>query len=525
MTETSRCMCLAVLIGLFSGPALAANDGAPIARTDNAAPAAVEDAQPRRGKLSLSGRTIGYTVTPGTLVIRNDDNEPIASMFYVAYVADRPKGAPERPVTFLFNGGPGSSSMFLHIGSIAPMRIDFPRGTEIAPAPYRITENPFSLIDKTDLVFLDMVGAGLSRPLGTAKDADFWSVDRDVDAFALGIKRYLTLNKRWNSPKFLFGESYGTTRATGLAYKLSTLGGGGIKLNGIILLGVNLNHGIYQPGFDESYISWLPSYAATAWHHHRLPARPATLEPFLTEVRAWARGPYASVLAKGYEASDEERRNIARQYSLFTGLPEQLVLDANLRVELATFRKQLLLNEGLTVGRLDSRFTGQDNSGQGGEPEYDATSSFNAGPFAAGINHYLFDTLGYQTDLAYRPNAYARLQGRWDRSHTGPSGAKMALANTALDLAQTMRENRHLKVLVLNGYYDLATPFFKAEYDITRMQIDRQLQRNIRFEYFESGHMIYTNTDVMPAFKSALDRFYDGATRGSGAPSPARSQN
>jgi carboxypeptidase C (cathepsin A) len=473
---------------------------------------AAEIAQPSHGSVRLGQRDIGYTVTPGNLIVRDDDGNPIVSMFYVAYVADRAATDPERPVTFLFNGGPGSSSMFLHLGSIAPVRIVFPNATSIPPPPYDIQPNPYSMIDHSDLVFLDMVGTGFSRTLGKAKDSDFWSVDKDADVFARAIRRYLTINKRWNSPKFLFGESYGTTRATALAYRLSTLGGGGIHLNGVILLGVNLNHGIYLPGLDQYYIDWLPGYAATAWYHHRISPRPEALEPFLAEVRQWVSGRYSDILAKGYDATDEERREVARQYAVYTGLPEDVVLGADLRVDLGTFRKRLLLDQGLTVGRLDSRFTGSDADDQGGAPEYDATTSFNAGPFAAGINHYLLGMLGYRTDLEYRPNANGKVASVWDRGHVSPSGERMALANTSLDLARTMRENRDLKVLVLSGYYDLATPFFKTEYDVKHMRIDRELQRNISFAYFESGHMIYTNPSVMPLLKSVLDSFYEQAT-------------
>ncbi|WP_136163185.1 S10 family peptidase [Sphingomonas flavalba] len=499
---------LAPGVAIAAGPAPAA----PEAATDQ-----IETARPSRGKVTVAGRTIPYTVTPGTLIIRDDAGAPIASMFYVGYVADRPAGTPERPITFLFNGGPGSASMFLHLGSIAPVRIAFPAGTTIAPAPYRLAENPYSMIDRTDMVFIDLIGGGLSRAAGKAKEADFWSVDADVDSFARAIRRYLTINKRWNSPKYLFGESYGTTRAAGLAYKLGTAEGGGIKLNGVILLGVNLNHGIYQSGFDEAYINWMPSYAATAWYHDRLASRPAALEPFLTEVREWARGPYARVLAKGYEATAEERQAIARQYSAYTGLPESLILDANLRPEQGTFRKQLLRDRGQTVGRLDSRAIGRDADNQGAVPEYDATASFNTGPFVTVLNDYLFGTLGYPAELEYRPHNYGNIRGRWDRGHTGPAGNRMALANVAIDLAQAMRENRSMKLLTMNGYYDLATPFFKAEYDVKHMPIDAGLQKNVTFSYFEAGHMIYTNPAAMAEFKAVLDRFYD---ENPGTPTP-----
>lgn len=505
-------ICLAAMsTSSWAADAVAPEKAAPAKAASASIPDSLEDAQPHRASVTVGGRTLAYTVTPGTLLIRNDDGEPIAKMFYVAYVADRGKGAPERPVTFLFNGGPGSSSAFLHLGSIAPVRIDFPQGTSTPPAPYRIGENRWTMLDKTDLVFLDAIGTGLSRVAGKAKESDFWSVDSDLDAFTRAIKRYLTINKRWNSPKFLFGESYGTTRATGLAYALSTPAGGAIKLNGVILLGVNLNHGIYQPGFDESYIGWMPGFAATAWYHHRIADCPATLEPFLTQVREWARGPYARVLAKGFDATDEERRDIARQYSAYTGLPEQVVLDADLRIDLGTFRKQLLWDQKLTVGRLDSRYTGSDDNAFAAGPESDAAGTANTSLFVNGINHYLFDTLGYRTDLDYRPSHPGGIAARWDRSHRGPSGQKAMLAYTAPDLAQAMRENRALKVLTLNGYYDLATPFFKAEYDLKHMHIDRELQKNVRFEYFESGHMIYTNPEAMPALKRVLDSFYDEA--------------
>ncbi len=238
-----------------------------------------------------------------------------------------PKGAAPRPVTFTFNGGPGSSSMWLHMGSIGPVLVETPTAGSTAPAPYRIRNNPETMLDKTDIVFLDAIGTGLSRPIGKSKGPEFWGVDQDIDAFARGIMRYLTINDRWDSPKFLFGESYGTLRGAGLVYALQQRG---VQMNGVVLLSSILNYGVRQPGYDQIYLTYLPTYAATAWYHNRLPNKPAALEPFLTEVRQWTTGPYASALAKGSDLGDEERNAVAQQMSAYTGLSVKYILDADL---------------------------------------------------------------------------------------------------------------------------------------------------------------------------------------------------
>ncbi|MBU3078536.1 S10 family peptidase [Sphingomonas quercus] len=479
---------------------------------DVALASATEDAQPRRGSVTVAGKLINYTVTPGTLTIRNDNGEAVASMFYVAYVADRPAGAAERPVTFTYNGGPGSSSMWLHMGSIGPVHVETPDPAATAPAPFRITSNPHTMLDKTDIVFLDAIGTGLSRPIGKSKGPEFYGVDQDIDAFARGVQRYLTINDRWNSPKFLFGESYGTLRSAGLAYALQQRG---VQVNGVTLLSSILNYGVRQPGYDQINLTFLPSYAATAWYHNRLPNRPPALEPFLTEVRQWAIGPYATALAKGSDLPDAERNAIAQQMSAYTGLSVKYLLDADLRVDLSRFRKELLRDQRRTVGRLDSRFIGIDVDAAGEGPEYDTTDTSISGPYIGALNKYLFGTLGYKTKLSYRPNYYSGISGQWDQRHRGPGGraggGNMALADTALDLSAAMRQNPHLKVLSLNGYYDMATPFFGAEYDLKHMQIDPTLQKNVTFHYYESGHMVYINPAVTAQFKKDLDAFYDSA--------------
>ncbi|WP_136162120.1 S10 family peptidase [Sphingomonas flavalba] len=477
---------------------------------DTAAATAEEDAQPKRGSVTIAGKRIGYTVTPGTLTIRNDEGQAVASMFYVAYVADRPAGAPPRPVTFTFNGGPGSSSMWLHMGSFGPVRVDTPLDTANPPPPYNIVENHQSILDRTDLVFIDAIGTGLSRPIGKAKGADFWGVDQDIDAFARGILRYLAINDRWDSPKFLLGESYGTLRAAGLVHTLQSRGA---QMTGVILLSSILNYGIRQPNYDQFFVTYMPSYAAAAWYHKRLQNRPATLEPFLTEVREWARGPYLSALSKGDDLSDAERNAIAEQMSAYTGLSPKFLLDADLRVDLSRFRKELLRDQRRTIGRLDTRFLGIDVDAGGDSPEFDAADAAIGGPYIGALNKYLFGTLGYKTNLSYRPNFYSGISGKWDQKHKAPDGRTMALAATSIDLGTAMRINPYLKVLSLNGYYDTATPFFGAEYDLKHMQIDPTLRKNITYRYYESGHMIYIEPGSLTALKRDLDQWYDEAVR------------
>jgi carboxypeptidase C (cathepsin A) len=463
---------------------------------------------------SAGGHALPYTATAGTLTLRDDEGKPIASMFYVAYVADHGHGDSRRPVTFFYNGGPGSSTLWLHMGSLGPVRIhtDSPQATR--NAPFDLEPNQYSLIDKSDLVFLDAIGTGFSRPLGDTKLEAFWGVDQDIDAFTRGIQRYLTINDRWNSPKFLFGESYGTTRSAGLAYALQDHG---IQLNGVTLLSSILNYGIRQPGYDQTYIAYLPSYAATAWYHNRIPNRPADLQAFLTEVRTYARGPYAAALAKGQDISPEEKAAVARQLSLYTGLSPQFLINADLRVDLGRFRTEVLRDQGEIVGRYDSRFTGFNPDAGGENAEYDPSDTGITGAFVAAFQGYLTGELDYHTELTYRPTNYNR-DLHWDFKHKppgaqGPYGTQ-ANVDVAIDLGTAMRENPHLLVESLNGVYDLATPFFGTEYDLGHMELPGSLKGNVRFSYYPSGHMVYLNPDALPKFKGDIDRFYDDATGG-----------
>ncbi len=428
-------------------------------------------------------------------------------MFYVAYTT----GDPHRPVTFFYNGGPGSSTLWLHMGSLGPVRVQTDSPGPTHNAPYALVDNSDSLLDKSDLVFLDAIGAGYSRPLGDTKLSAFWGTDQDIDAFARGIERFLTVNQRWNAPKFLFGESYGTTRSAGLSYRLQQ---DGVQLNGVMLLSSILNYGRRQPGFDQEMINYIPSYAAAAAYHHRLASPPADLDSFLHEVREFARGPYALALAKGQDLGDAERQKVAAQLSGYIGLPASYILASDLRIAPGRFRKELMRDQRQTLGRYDDRFTGMDIDAAGESPEYDPSDTGITGAFVAGFHDYLARDLDFASDLAYRPTFYS--SGiQWDFRHKAPVQAAgqdaTNEADVALDLSQAMRENPHLLLYSLNGIYDLATPFFGTEYDLGHMQLDPAVRGDVRFAYYPSGHMVYLNPEALHSMKADLARFYDEA--------------
>ncbi len=466
-----------------------------------------ETATRTKHSVRIDGHSIDYTATAGTLIIRDDKNQPQASVFYVAYTVEGGK-AERRPVTFLYNGGPGSSSMWLHMGSFAPMRVKTASPEATAPAPYTMVPNPDSLLDKTDLVFIDAVGTGFSRPLGKATGKDFWGVDQDISAFARAIERYVSLNSRWNSPKFLYGESYGTTRSAALVDSLQDRG---MQFNGVILMSSILNYGVRLPGYDELYIGYLPSYAATAWYHDKIPNKPADLKSFLDQVRAFARGPYAAALAQGQNLAPAEQDAVARQLAAYTGLSVDYVKQANLRIDLGRFRKELLRDQRRTVGRFDSRFEGIDADAAGETPDYDASDTGISGAFVTAFHDYLDSVLKYPSKLDYRPT-FEDIGKDWDWKHKA-AGARRPLptAYVAGDLAHAMRTNPDLKVLSVNGYFDFATPFFITEYDLAHMNLDPSLRGNVQFLYYPSGHMIYLNTDALHQLKADLARFYDAA--------------
>lgn len=461
--------------------------------------------------LRLNGRRLEYDATVGNLLLRDDKGEPEASMSYVAYTSRPERGTP-RPVTFLFNGGPGAASVFLLIGSVGPKRVHTSSPSATPPAPYVLADNPDSLLDKSDLVFIDAVGTGFSKVVGHGSGKQFWSVDGDLDAFVRFIERYLTVNDRWNSPKFLVGESYGTARAAMLAYRL---GQHEISLNGVVLLSSVLNSGANAPGLDLMYVRYLPSFAATAWYHGKLgSSKPADLPAFLDEVRAFAAGPYAAALAKGDALPDAERDAIAARIAQYTGLDAQYVVRARLRILPSHFRKQLLLGQTRSVGRYDSRFEGIEYDDDSSSPDYDASEKYISSAFNAAFHEHLAKDL-HDTNASETP--YRVFNGHvldaWGWKHHAWWGETLNVPYAAADLAEAMRQNPRLKVLAANGYFDLATPFFATEYDLAHMGLESSLRNNVRITYYMTGHMIYLDDAGLHALKSDLNRFYDDSMR------------
>ena len=462
--------------------------------------------------ISLGNRSLRYRATAGTLTILDDKEKPAASVFYVAYCLDDYSSTIPRPVMFLFNGGPGASSMGLHLASFAPVRIRTAEPVYIPPAPYIYGPNPHTLLDKTDLVFVDAIGTGYSRALGDNLDKAFWSTDADVDAFAKAITRYITKNARWNSPKLLFGESYGTARAAMVAYRLQQ---SNVALNGVVLLSSVLNHNVPHSGDLQSYIGVLPSYAAAAYYHHKVKNPPVDFNDFLSRVKAFAVGPYAALLAKGQRASEEERNEVASQMSEFTGLSADFIKQSNFRLGWGRFQKELLRDQHLTVGTFDARYTGVDTDPESPTPSYDQLENSVSGALVAMFNDYIVRELHYKTDMPYRTDPH-EINRSWDWSHKGPSAdyAHEHWPYAALDLAAAMRINPDLKVLSLSGYYDLATPFFRAEYDLSQMMLEPAQQNNLHVRAYPSGHMAYVNPEVLVAMHDDIAHLIDEATTG-----------
>lgn len=463
-------------------------------------------------EMTLDGKTLRYTATAGTLLIRDgEDDHPYGSIFSVAYTLD---GADPntRPVTFLYNGGPGSATIWLHMGSVGPVRVETDSPKATGPAPYHLVPNQYSLLDKTDLVFIDAPLTGFSRAVGKGTDKDFTGVDQDLRAFTKFIVRWVTVNQRWNSPKYLFGESYGTTRSAGLS---DSLEGEGIYLNGVILLSSVLNYNVMAPGLDVDYIGNLPSYAAIAYYHDKIQNKPTDMNSFLEQARKLATGDYAEALSEGDAISPEHLDEIARKVSQFTGLNVQYVKEANLRISPTRFRKELLRDEGDILGRYDARFEATDVDNAGEFPGYDPSDTGIAGAFIAAFHDYLVRELKFDAidPATYRPSAGSI--GQWDWHHRPPGmpargfGGQQQMPYVAGDLADAMRKNPKLKVFSANGLFDLATPFFITEQALHGMMLAPDLSKNVEFGYYPSGHMVYLNVDALKSMRRDLEGFYD----------------
>ena len=499
----SRTMCAAALLAAaFSPFSLAAADepAENSAREPEATPQIdyVANRSSRELSGTFGGKRMDYTATVAETVLKDEYDKPLAAIVTTSYVADPTN--PSRPVTFLFNGGPGSGSVWLQMGAFGPKRVAIPSDARDDGAPpYPILDNPDSLLDVTDLVFIDPVGTGFSHTIGETKGEDYWGVTKDAKSVAEVIRRWLSDNGRWNSPKFLGGESYGTTRSAAVVHELEG-NYNDVALNGVILLSTILDFGAgaETEGAELSYITTLPSMAATALYHGKASAPSVT--QFVDEARQFAIGPYAAFLLKGQNAGAQERAAVRTQLARFTGLSEQYLELADLRVSSGRFYKELLRDQGLTVGRLDSRYTGVDYDSAGEYPDNDPSFYGIDGGYTAAINHFMRDTIGYETD---RPYVTIGAVGDWDWRLEGGRDLN-AYLNVTPYLGQALRENSGMRIFVGQGWYDFATPFFAAEYALTRTGIP---QDRIVWRYYDAGHMMYVRDEDRQKLASDVREF------------------
>ena len=506
-----------------------------------AEPAAPADVT-TQGEVSVGGRQIAYNAVAGTITVGATDEqdaqlgldgkplpgsqlalsapkEPadapaIARMFYVAY-CQKDVRAEDRPITFFYNGGPGSSTVWLHMGSLGPKHVVTDTDQHMPAAPYKLADNPDTLLDVSDLVFVDAPGTGFGRLLGKDAPKSFWGVDQDANAFARFMARFISKYNRWNSPKFIFGESYGTTRSAVLANLLA--GNHEIDLNGVILLSQIFNFSVYidsadtNPGVDLPYVLALPTYAATAWYHKKLSPEPPALEPFLKEVEDYALGPYSHALAQGTDLGDPERQAVAAKLHDYTGLPVAYLIKANLRVTGGEFEKNFADAEDLTTGRYDTRFTGPSIDPLSKEADYDPQSAAISSAYVSLLNDYMRRDLKYGEGQTYLPmiNVWSPA-ARWDIKHND----NPLNLNVSSDLAKAMKTNPRLKVMLNGGYYDLATPFFAAEYEEKHLPIPASLAKNIEYDWYESGHMVYVRDECRKQLHDRVAAFIKGASGG-----------
>jgi carboxypeptidase C (cathepsin A) len=470
-------------------------------------------------QITLGGATVAYTATAGTLLLKEEDGRPKASVFFVYYARDGVKDLGKRPITYTFNGGPGSSSVWLHLGAFGPRRVVMEPNDGSSPEtypptppapPYRLVDNGESLLDVTDLVFIDPVSTGFSRQAPGEDPQQFHGFTEDLESVGEFIRLWTVRFGRWQSPKFLAGESYGTTRAAGLSHYLQDRHG--MYLNGIVLLSTVLNFSTnrFDSGNDVPYPLFLPTYTATAWYHKKLPEdlQRAGLAAAVAEAKRFALGDYMLALAQGSRLSPEARRDIATRLSRYTGLSADYLERANLRPLIAAFDKELLRDQRKTVGRLDSRYVGMDRTATGESDEFDPSSTATTGPFTAMFNHYIVDELGFKSELPYevltdrvRPWSYRDSNNRY--------------LNVAEDLRRAMAENPSLKVFVAKGYYDLATPFFAAEYTFDHLGYEPSYLQRVTMGQYEAGHMMYIRTPERRKLKADVASFIRAAGGGS----------
>ncbi len=502
-------MCAAACWAGFAGMAPAQENkpeegegaGAEAKATDENAPVV------RTHEVEIGGVAISYTSTTGTIPLKDDEGNATASVFYVAYTregVDTEKEPGKRPLMFAFNGGPGSSSVWLHMGALGPRRAPFPGdGTQLPKPPFALADNAYSVLDVADLVFIDPVSTGFSRASKPDEAGKFHGLEEDIESVGSFVRLYVTRNRRWASPKFLIGESYGAVRAAGLVRHLQDRHG--MYCNGVVLLSGLLDFSTLRaaPNNDLPYVLFLPTMTATAFYHRRLDDElMADFSATLRKSEEFARGAYANALFQGNALEGEERSRIAGLAARYTGLEAGLVERSNLRISTSRFRRELLgLESGRSVGRFDARVTGWESDRAAVQPEYDPSYSVVLGPYASTVNDYLRRGLGFESDLPYEILTGLRWNYPDDAGYVSVSGR----------LRDAMRDNPHLKVLVACGYYDLATPHFAILHSLNHLDLDAELRSNIRVEYYQGGHMMYTNPEELEKLKKDLTGFIGSA--------------
>ena len=458
--------------------------------------------------VTIGGHAIAYTARAGMLTLKNADGDEIGHAFAVSYTADG-ENPRTRPVTFFWNGGPGSSTMWLHMSSYGPLRVAAPSNAT-PPAPGTpLLPNPDSLLDVTDEVFVDAIGTGYSEIAGKGTPKTFFGIDEDGRAFEQIIKNWTTENDRWASPKFLFGESYGTMRA---AVVVDGLQRGGMAVNGVVLLSSALDYNALDnnqgPGEDYQYVSFLPTEAAVAWYHHKVAGSARDLASFVDEVRAFAIGPYADALMRGDTLDATTRSAIIAKLHAYTGLDERYIDRANLRIDPGRFEHVLQSGDGIATGRLDGRYQGPELDPTGDSATYDPTSDdLLTDAMVGAFSHYVRDDLNYRVDRPYLGTNYPVVGRNWNARRTG----SLLAPTSAPDLRDAMTKNPYLRVFSANGYFDLATPFFGTEYTLHHLGLDPSLRSHLQFGFYPSGHMVYLNDESRRMLKADLVRFYHDA--------------
>ncbi|GER07712.1 peptidase S10 [Iodidimonas muriae] len=455
----------------------------------------------------FNGKSISYQVVAGETYIRDDEGQPTASFFNVAYLAKGGAASKKRPVTFLFNGGPGSASLWLHMGAFGPKRVVVPSDAKDDGAPpYPVVDNPDTILDVSDMVFIDPVGTGYSRALGEKSNADFYGVRQDADSIAAFIHQWISDNGRWNSPIYIAGESYGTLRMGPL---LDALGGRRhqIGVNGVMLISAVLHYqnSRFNQGNIMSYVSFLPTYAATAWYHDQLPQKPENLEEFLDEVRDFARNDYATALIAGTRLDPQERQRIISKLHAYTGLKTDWLDKANMRIQVFRFFKELMRDDRQVVGRLDSRYLGEEPDAVGEFYETDPASASIGNAYVAAISDYFQTDLGVRMDRPYfasSPDAFRKWD--WKLGDRAPNGGRFI--NVVPQIGQAMRYNKDMRVLVSAGYFDFATPFFGAENALSEVGL---VPERIHYDYYRAGHMMYLHDESRDQFLKDIRAFIE----------------